>query len=121
MNGIVLVPRSPLLFWFGVIALPFSVLGAVYPDAAGISLGLILGLLVAALWDAGRAVGRLDGVSVELPPLLRLAQGRPAVVPVTVHNASRREARLRLDLAWPAPLGPAREDRVVVLPSGVDR
>ena len=47
-----IVPSFRLLLWFAMLALPFSVLGAVYPNALGISVALISGLLVVILLDA---------------------------------------------------------------------
>src|SRR5262245_4942296 len=115
MNGLALVPRARLLFWFAVIALPFSVLGVVYPEAASISVGCILGLLVVVVWDGARSGGRLEGISIELPPLLRLTQARVAALRVTVRNDSRRGRQLRLGLAWPPPLASPHDECLVVL------
>jgi uncharacterized protein (DUF58 family) len=119
--GTSLVPQSRLLFWFAVIALPFSVLGAVYPEAGLVSWCLILGLLAAAVLDAGRAGHQLDGVRIELPALVRFSKDRAASLPVVIHNESGRALRLRLGLGLPADLPSPEEDRVVLLPGGTDR
>jgi uncharacterized protein (DUF58 family) len=116
-----IVPQTRLLFWFAFIALPFAALGAVYPAALLFSIVLITGLLALALLDAALAFGRLDGISVELPEVLRASKDRPIVVPVNVHNERRQRLRLRLGLALPRELQAAMEDIQVVLPEGVER
>ncbi len=78
-----LVPNSRLLFWFAVVALPFSVLGALYPVAGPFAVVLIAGLVVLALVDAAVSYGRLDGIRVQLPEVLRLSKDRAGSIEVT--------------------------------------
>jgi uncharacterized protein (DUF58 family) len=120
MQRLALVPRSPLL-WLAASALPLAVLGAIDPDAAAIPLGLILALVLFAVWDATRSIHRLDGFSVELPPVLRLTQDRSADVPVLLRHEARATRRVRLGLGWPPGLIPRHEDCLVALPEGTDR
>ena len=116
-----IVPQTRLLFWFALIALPFAALGAVYPAALLFSVVLIAGLLALALLDAALAFGRLDGISVELPGVLRASKDRPIVIPVSVCNERRQRLRLRLGLVLPPELGAALEDVRVILPEGAER
>jgi uncharacterized protein (DUF58 family) len=111
-----IVPQARLLFWFALIALPFAALGAVYPAALLFSVVLIAGLLALALLDAALAFGRLDGISVELPDVLRASKDRPLVIPVSIRNKHQHRLRLRLGLALPRELGASMEDIQVVLP-----
>jgi uncharacterized protein (DUF58 family) len=120
MQRLALVPRSPLL-WLAASALPLAVLGAIDPDAAAIPLGLILALLLFAVWDASRSIHRLDGFSVELPPVLRLTQDRSADVPVLLRHEARATRRVRLGLGWPPGLVPRHEDCLVALPAGTEQ
>jgi uncharacterized protein (DUF58 family) len=115
-----IVPQPRLLFWFTVVVLPFSALGAVYPEAFLFSIALIAGLLVFALLDAGLAFGRLDGLSLELPGVLRLSKDRPGTISVNVGNERKRSLRIRLGLATPRELGSPVEDVVVTLPEGAE-
>jgi len=116
-----LVPRTRFLFWFAVVALPFSVLGAVYPAAAVISGCLIVGLVLVAIVDAGLATTKLDGIGIELPAVVRLSKDRPASLSVVVINQRRLPRRLRLGLALPPGLTSAKEEFDVLLPSGAER
>ena len=71
-----MVPQIRLLFWFAVIVLPFSALGAVYAEAFLFSVALTAGLFAFALLDAVLAFGKLDGLSLELPEVLRVSKER---------------------------------------------
>ena len=115
-----IVPQTRLLFWFAVTVLPFSALGAVYPEALLFSMVMIAGFLALALWDAARVCGKLDGISLEVPELLRVSKDRAAVIAVTVRNERRKSLRLRLGLALPRELQSPNEDVLVLLPDGAE-
>jgi uncharacterized protein (DUF58 family) len=115
-----MVPQTRLLFWFAVVVLPFSALGAVYPEALLLSVLLIIGLIVVALVDAILAFGALDGISIDLPEILRLSKDRPATIPVTVRNERQKSRRLRLGLGLPRELQSASEDVAIVLPEAAE-
>ena len=116
-----LVPQTRLLFWFGMIALPFSVLGALYSDAGPFAVVLILSLVVLALVDAAVSHGRLDGVSVRLPEVLRLSKNRAGNLEVIVKNAGGKVLRLRLGLGLPREMAPTHEDVEALLPAGAEQ
>jgi uncharacterized protein (DUF58 family) len=112
-----IVPRPRLLLWIALLVLPFSVLGATVPGAAPVSVVLIAGLLALAAVDAGLARGRLAGLRVELPELLRLQKDRPAALAVRIHNPGAGAQTVRLGLSWPRTFE-APEEQVTVLPAG---
>jgi uncharacterized protein (DUF58 family) len=109
------------LFWFALVALPFSVLGAVFPPLLPVSAAAILLVLLVAAVDAVRAPGRLAGVSLELPPVVRGSQDRPLRLDLTVVNERQQPLTLRLGLPLPPELGPESEDLAVTLPAGSER
>ena len=113
-----LVPESRLLFWFALVALPFSVLGGLYPAASLSSAGLIAALVLVALVDALLAYGRLKGLSVQLPELLRVSKDRASHIPVTLRNEQPPLSRLRLGLGLPREIHSATEDTQIALPEG---
>ena len=115
-----IVPQTRLLFWFALVVLPFSALGAVYSEAFLFSVVLIAGWLAVALFDAAMAFGRLDGIAIELPEILRVSKDRGAAISVKVRNARRSNLRLRLGLALPRELESANEDVQVLLPEGAE-
>ena len=115
-----IVPTSRLLFWIAVVILPFAALAGVYPEAVLISLVIIGGMVVLTLADAALALGRLDGISVELPDVLRASKDRSATIAVRVRNTSQKPARLRLGLGLPPELRPENDDVYVTLPQGTE-
>ncbi len=116
-----IVPTNRLLFWFAAIALPFSALGALHAEAMLLSIALIAALLVIAVVDAALALGSLDEVSLQLPPLLRFSKERGGVIEVTVKNPSRQARRLRIGLPLPPEIASAQDDMVVTLPAKAEQ
>src|SRR5438445_9498910 len=96
-----IVPRQRLLFWVGALAVPL-VFSAAGPPASTIAAWLFGGFLLVAVVDALRSRNRLAGVGVELPPLARFSEDRPAVLEMTLSNDTRRSRLLRVGLALPA-------------------
>ncbi len=115
-----IVPSFRLLLWFAIIALPFSVLGAVYPNALGISVVLISALLVVILLDVALSFAQLDAIVVELPDLIRVSKDRPATLTVNITKPVAAALRLRLGLALPRALVSPNEDVTVLLASDVE-
>ncbi len=111
-----IIPRNRLLLWFAVVVLPFSLLGAVEPAAAGISLAAIAGLLVLALADAAASRTSLAGISLQLPDVARMSKDREAKLEVRIRNERRRPKNLRLALALPREIESPQEDAWVALP-----
>jgi uncharacterized protein (DUF58 family) len=115
-----LVPQARFLFWFAVVVLPFSILGALYGEAQMVSAFLVLGLLVLATVDALLALGRLDGFSIELPPVIRFSRDRPGAFDVTVRHPPAGPRLLRLGLVLPRTLHAAQDEVLLELPAGAE-
>ena len=111
-----IVPTNRLLLWFAVVALPFSLLATAVPDTVPLSLGVIALLLVLAGVDAGRASGRLDGVSVRFPEVVRMAKGREGDLTVRIVNERMTIQSLRLGLAFPREVHSLQPDILTFLP-----
>jgi uncharacterized protein (DUF58 family) len=112
-----IVPRFRLLFWVAVVVLPFALLGAVSPPAAGISLWCIGGLLAVVLADAVGAGKSLAGISVELPSLTRMSKDREAKLELRIRNERQQPRSLRVALAWPRGIQTAAETLDAWLPA----
>lgn len=111
-----IVPRNRLLFWFALVALPFSVLAGVYPTVLPICLVIIAALLAVATVDAFLSRRALDGVSVSTPPVTRLAMERDGQIEVRLQNESRKPRAIRLALTLPPEFSLSYEELDVVLP-----
>ena len=111
-----IVPRNRLLLWVAVVVLPFSLLGAVEPAAAAISLAAIGALLTLALADAAGTRASLAGISLQLPALARMSKDHEAQLEVRIRNERRRPRNLRLALALPPSIESPQEDTWIALP-----
>ncbi len=111
-----IVPRNRLLFWFALIALPFSVLAGVYPPVLGICLLIAAALTGVIAVDAFLSRRALVGVSVSTPPVTRLAIERDGQIEVRLQNESRKPRALRLALTLPPEFVMPCEELDVVLP-----
>ncbi|MBN2308161.1 MAG: DUF58 domain-containing protein [Candidatus Hydrogenedentes bacterium] len=112
-----IVPRSRLLFWVGMVGAPFAALAATVPSAAPLSLSFIGGLVVIALLDAALAYGRLDGIDAALPEVVRLSKGREGAIDVRVSGGGK-PCRLRIGLAFPQEFASPQDDVTAVLEGG---
>jgi uncharacterized protein (DUF58 family) len=63
-----------------------------------------------------RARGRLAGLRVELPELLRLQNDRAGSLEVRIHQAMPIERTVRLGFAWPRTIE-AEDERTALLPA----
>lgn len=98
-----IVPRNRLLVWFAVVALPFSILGAVLPSTLAISCMLIGALIAMLIIDAWRVHGSLSSLKVTSSPVLRLALDQEAKIELRIHQEIGQMKSLRLAL----PMSPA--------------
>ncbi len=111
-----IVPQNRLLFWTGVIALPFATLAGVYEPAALLSIALIGCLLLAILADALLSFTGTDRLNVKCPAVIRGSKDRPARIELHIGNASRKRRRLRIGLGLPASVESKHEIMDLALP-----
>lgn len=111
-----IVPRSKLLFWVGLIVLPFGFLAGIETAVGAVPIGAIGAFVVLVLVDAGLASTSLRGISVELPGLVRLSKDRDGNIDLQIMNKRQKTKRLRVGLAFPREIGSPYEDQLLVLP-----
>ncbi len=112
-----IVPRTRLILWITLIVLPFATVAATLPAAAGFAALFIGGLGFLVLYDALVARGRLIGVRVLLPEIVRLQKDRPGTVEVRIQNDSMDTRTLRIGLAFPREIAADGDDRTTLLPA----
>jgi len=115
-----LVPRSRLLLWVAVAVLPFSLLGAIEPSAAAVSLVVVIGLAALVLADAVGTGRRLAGITVELPAVARMSKEREAKLELRIRNLNQKPKTVRVGLAFPREIESPQEDALVALPAGTE-
>ncbi len=112
-----LVPRTRLLVWIALIVLPFAAVAATLPAAAGFAALFIGGLGFLVIYDALVARGRLIGVRVELPEIVRLQKDRAGTVEVRIQNDAQDARTLRIGFAFPREIAADGDDRTTLLPA----
>lgn len=115
-----IVPRNKLLFWVGIVIVPFCLVAAVVPGMVMIALALMGLFVVVALIDAVRAVGSLAGFSVQLPAVVRLSRERRGKIELRIRNEKQRARTLRLGLPFPEQIDSDQTDAIVTLPAGTE-
>lgn len=122
-----IVPQNRLLFWVAAIGFPFTaVLAFGLPErapvwAAPLAWAIPAGFLLLALCDAALALGRLDGVSVAGPEVVRFSKDREGGFALTVSLGGARLRRLRLGVPFPLEFSAPSCEFDVDLPAGAER
>ncbi len=111
-----IVPRTKLMYWVALIVLPFSILWALVPGTATVSLLFIGALMAVALIDALGGLRSLAGISVQLPEVVRMSKNREATVEVRIRNAQQKQRMLRLALGLPREIRSTEAEMRVSLP-----
>jgi uncharacterized protein (DUF58 family) len=112
-----IVPNTRLILWAGIAFLPFSALTAVVSSAVVIAAIMAGGLIVIALIDAVLVTGRLGGIQVELPKLIRLTHSREGEIQIQIQNEHPHLRRLRLGLSFPREIFSPYRDMMIDLPA----
>jgi len=110
------VPTYKLLFWFGIVFLPVSILIALVSAATAPGLALAVLLVLIAVIDATISRNRLAGIRVTTPEVVRLSVGREGELTLSIENEDIKVKRLRLGLAFPREIYSPHHDRVTDLP-----
>ncbi|GAB4341308.1 MAG: DUF58 domain-containing protein [Candidatus Abyssubacteria bacterium] len=114
-----IVPQMRLLFWAGCLLVPASIVAVAQPSLSVGALAVGGAFVLISLIDAALAFGRLDGVSVSLPEVVRLTKNRESPIELDIRNEAATAKRLRLGLAFPPEVYSEFEDVVTTLPVGV--
>jgi len=111
-----LVPRTRALALAAAVLLPASLAYAAAPAAAAPLGAAAFVFVLLAACDAALAPRALRGLTVALPPVVRLTRNVPGTLDVSLADARGRPLLLRL----PAPFT-LEEERDVLLPAGEER
>ncbi len=112
-----LVPRTRLILWVSLIVLPFAAIAATLPTMAGFAALFIGGLAFLVFYDALVARGRLVGLRVHLPDVVRLQKDRLGNIEMRIQNDGMDARTLRFGLAFPREIATASDDRTTLLPA----
>jgi uncharacterized protein (DUF58 family) len=115
-----LVPRTRALALAAAVLLPASLAYAAAPGAAVPLAAVALAFLLLAACDAALAPRALRGLTIALPPVVRLTRNVPGMIDVSLADPRGTALALRLGLALPSPFA-LEEERDVLLPAGEER
>lgn len=113
-----IAPGYRLLFWFAALVVPAALVGTALPETLPIVAFFLVVALLVAIVDAALGFGILPGISVELPPVVRLSKDREAGFHLEIDNPSKKARRLRVGLNFPQSIHTATPEQTVVIPTG---
>jgi len=96
-----IVPTYRLLFLVGVIFLPLTLLVVVVSSIAAPTAVLVFAVIIAVAMDAYRSQGRLGGIRVSLPEVIRISKDREGSFSIQIENHNLIVRRMRIGLAFP--------------------
>jgi uncharacterized protein (DUF58 family) len=111
-----IVPTYRLLLLVGLILLPCTLLIAVLAPLTLPAILLTAGLFAAAIADAYRSRGRLQGIHVVLPEVVRVSRGRQSSFNLQIENENQILSRVRMGLAFPEEIDTPAVELTVELP-----
>jgi uncharacterized protein (DUF58 family) len=105
-----LVPTYRLVFFVGLIILPFTLLLLVVDAVVVPAIVLAAAVFIVSIMDAYRSRGRLQGIRVKLPEVVRISKGRESNFNLQIENEKLAVRHIRLGLAFPEEIySPAAE------------
>ena len=113
-----LVPRTRLLVWFALVVVPFATVAGALPPASFLSAAILIVFAIVVTFDALAVRGRLAGIAVVVPELIRLQKDRRGVIETRIGNKSMAAQPLRIGLPLPPEIATDDEARSVLLPAG---
>ena len=112
-----IVPTYRLLLLAGCVLLPSTLLVAVVAPMRIPTILLAAGLIAGAIVDAYRSRGRLQGIHVVLPEVVRISRGRQGSFNLQIENENQNIRRIRLGLAFPEEIDTPAVEQTIELPS----
>ncbi|MBN1904921.1 MAG: DUF58 domain-containing protein [Deltaproteobacteria bacterium] len=97
-----ILPTNRLIIWTGIIFIPFSIFVAVVQPSVALIMSIFAALfIIMVIIDAFLSTGRLDGIGIELPEIVRFSKGREGEIPVRILN--KGNLLKKIDIAFPLP------------------
>ena len=110
------VPTYRLIYLIGLIFLPLTLLVVVASSVAAPTIVLALVIIIAVVMDAYRSQGRLAGIRVSLPEVVRVSKGREGDFNLQIENLNLKVSRMRIGLAFPEEIDTPAVELPIELP-----
>lgn len=111
-----IVPTYRLIYFVGIIFLPLTLLLVVVSSIAMLTIVLALVIIIAVAMDAYRSQGRLAGIRVSLPVVVRISKGREGDFNLQIENRNLKVRRIRIGLAFPEEIDTPAVELPIELP-----
>jgi uncharacterized protein (DUF58 family) len=110
-------PTNRLIIWTGIIFIPFSTFVAVVQLAVALYISIFAALfIIMVIIDAFLSTGRLDGIAIELPEIIRLSKGREGEIPLRILNKKNLLKKIEIGLPFPPELISSLTEKIIELP-----
>ena len=116
-----LIPRNRLLLWTALVIVPLAALGGVWPASLPPGVVLIALLVVIVLFDAALALNRLEQLTVECDPVVRLSKDRAGHIALYFNNPLPQDREIKIGLPLPREIESPVEELEVRVPGGKPR
>jgi len=114
------VPGQRLLFWTGMLGMPFAGLAALVPSATPWSLAFIVAGVLLTLADLLLSRRALLPIALQAPSVVRLSVGRRGELCLHLFSAAPKARPLRLGLSLPPQIGAEACERRIEMPADAD-
>ena len=112
-----IVPGHRLLIWTALVTLPAALLAGLLPPFLPMAAAAVILFAAVAALDAMLGLGALEGIQVQLPPVVRFSKDRAGAIEIQVKNERQKPKQLRLGLPLPREFSAPQEDLAVLLPA----
>jgi uncharacterized protein (DUF58 family) len=113
-----IVPGHRLLIWTALVTLPAALLAGLLPPLLPMAAAAVILFAALVALDAMLGLRALEGIQVQLPPVVRFSKNRAGAIEIQIQNQPQKPKQLRLGLPLPREFSAPQEDMDVLLPAG---
>ncbi len=99
-----IIPNNRLIFFFGVVCFPLTLLAVAMPEFSIISYGLICVFVFVAVADALLSVKVLNSVEVIFPEIIRMSKGKETDILLIIKANNTINRNLKIGISFPETL-----------------
>ena len=96
-----IIPDKRLLFFFGAICFPFSLLAVAVPEYGTVAYGVIALFFITVILDGILSVGAFDNIEVVFPDIVRMSKGRLADFQIVIKSEKADNREVKVGIAFP--------------------
>lgn len=105
-----IVPSTRLILLAALVLLPVGFMAAGHPELTGSALMIAMAVVLVAVLDGISGQGRVTGLDVQAPAVIRMTVDRPARIDLLVSNPEGMRSGIRIGLALPRAIASDQTD-----------